>query len=62
MTENIYMPYPMKVEKITWEAPGVRTFMLKFVNDEDQASFSFKAGQFGEYSVYGAGQSTFGIR
>jgi sulfhydrogenase subunit gamma (sulfur reductase) len=61
MTENIYMPYQMKVEKITWEAPGVRTFMLKFVNDEDQASFSFKAGQFGEYSVYGAGESTFCI-
>jgi len=61
MTDNIYMPYLMKVEKITWEAPGVKTFMLKFVNDEDQVNFSFKAGQFGEYSVYGAGESTFCI-
>ncbi len=61
MTDNIYMPYLMKVEKITWEAPGVKTFMLKFVNDEDQNSFNFKAGQFGEYSVYGTGESTFCI-
>jgi sulfhydrogenase subunit gamma (sulfur reductase) len=61
MTDNIYMPYLMKVEKITWEAPGVRTFMLKFVNEEDQDRFDFKAGQFGEYSVYGSGECTFCI-
>lgn len=61
MTENIYMPYLMKVERITWEAPGVKTFMLKFINEEDQNNFNFRAGQFGEYSVYGAGESTFCI-
>jgi len=55
------MPYPMRVEKITNEAPGVRTFKLKFVNPEDADKFDFKAGQFGEYSVYGAGESTFCI-
>ncbi|HWR75265.1 MAG TPA: FAD/NAD(P)-binding protein, partial [Bacteroidales bacterium] len=61
MTDNIYMPYLMKVEKVTFEAPGVKTFMLKFVNEEDQNRFAFKAGQFGEYSVFGAGESTFCI-
>ena len=61
MTDNIYMPYLMKVERITWEAPGVKTFMLRFLNQEDQDKFSFSAGQFGEYSVYGAGESTFCI-
>jgi len=61
MTDNIYMPYLMKVDKITWEAPGVKTFLLKFVNEGDQDNFNFKAGQFGEYSVYGAGESTFCI-
>ncbi|MDP4223227.1 MAG: FAD/NAD(P)-binding protein [Bacteroidota bacterium] len=61
MTDNIYMPYLMKVEKITWEAPGVKTFMLKFISDEDQNNFTFRAGQFGEYSVFGAGESTFCI-
>jgi sulfhydrogenase subunit gamma (sulfur reductase) len=60
-TENIYKPYLMQVEKITNEAPDVRTFRLKFINPEDAASFSFRAGQFGEYSVLGEGESTFCI-
>jgi NAD(P)H-flavin reductase len=51
----------MKIEKITFEAPGVKTFMLRFINEEDQNKFAFKAGQFGEYSVYGVGESTFCI-
>jgi sulfhydrogenase subunit gamma (sulfur reductase) len=59
--KNIYLPYLMKVEKITIEAPGVKTFKLKFVNDEDSNSFNFAAGQFGEYSIFGVGESTFCI-
>jgi NAD(P)H-flavin reductase len=61
MTENIYMPYLMRIEKVTFEAPGVKTFMLKFINEDDQKKFNFSAGQFGEYSVYGIGESTFCI-
>jgi sulfhydrogenase subunit gamma (sulfur reductase) len=61
MMDNLYMPYLMRIEKITHEAPGVKTFMLKFVNEADQEKFSYKAGQFGEYSVYGVGESTFCI-
>jgi NAD(P)H-flavin reductase len=61
MMDNIYMPYLMKIERVTYEAPGVKTFMLKFVNEHDQDKFTFTAGQFGEYSVYGAGESTFCI-
>ncbi len=58
---NIYMPYPMRVEKVTNEAPGVKTFRLNFINAEDAQQFTFKAGQFGEYSVFGTGESTFCI-
>lgn len=61
MNDSIYTPYLMRIEKITSEAPEVKTFVLKFVNEEDQNKFSFKAGQFGEYSVFGAGESTFCI-
>jgi len=61
MTDNLYMPYLMRIEKVTFEAPDVKTFMLKFINEEDEKGFSFKAGQFGEYSVYGVGESTFCI-
>jgi len=59
--ENIYKPYLMVIESITEEAPKVRTFRLKFSNPEDAETFSFKAGQFGEYSVAGEGESTFCI-
>lgn len=58
---NIYMPYPMRIEKIIQEAPGVKTFRLNFINAEDAQQFTFKAGQFGEYSVFGTGESTFCI-
>ena len=59
MKDNIYMPYLMEIENIIEETPDVRTFRLKFKNPEDAASFTFKAGQFGEYSVFGEGESTF---
>ena len=51
----------MRIEKITDEAPGVRTFRLNFVDDADREHFTFSAGQFGEYSVFGEGESTFCI-
>jgi len=60
-TENIYMPYQMKIEKVTQEAPGVKTFKLKFLNETDAEKFSYFTGQFGEYSVFGKGESTFCI-
>ena len=59
--QNIYIPYLMRIEKITREAPGVKTFRLKFENEQDAQIFSFKAGQFGEYSIMGVGESTFCI-
>lgn len=60
-SENVYLPYLMKVESITEEAPLVKTFRLKFSKKEDADNFSFKAGQFAEYSVLGEGESTFCI-
>jgi NAD(P)H-flavin reductase len=58
---NIYLPYLMRIERITPEAPGVRTFRLKFMNEADGDNFNFSTGQFGEYSVMGMGESTFCI-
>ena len=59
--QNMYVPYLMQIESIIEEAPLVKTFRLKFVNDEEAEKFEFKAGQFGEYSVFGEGESTFCI-
>ena len=58
---NIYLPHLMVVEKITREAPGVKTFRLRFKDEEEGRNFHFKAGQFGEYSAFGEGESTFCI-
>lgn len=60
-SENIYLPHLMEVEKITNEAPGVKTFRLKFKDEKEAEEFKFKAGQFGEYSAFGEGESTFCI-
>ena len=58
---NIYLPHLMVIEKITHEAPGVKTFRLRFKDEKEGEAFQFKAGQFGEYSVFGEGESTFCI-
>jgi NAD(P)H-flavin reductase len=60
-TANLYTPYRMKIAKVVEEAPGVRTFRLEFADPAQAERFDFKAGQFGEYSVYGEGESTFCI-
>lgn len=58
---NIYTPYKMRIDKVTFEAPEVKTFRLKFINEEEGEKFTFRTGQFGEYSIYGEGESTFCI-
>jgi NAD(P)H-flavin reductase len=58
---NIYKPYLMRIQKIIDEAPGVKTFRLVFNNEDEGNRFSFKAGQFGEYSVFNEGECTFCI-
>lgn len=61
MNTNNFIPYLMEIEKITNEAPFVKTFKLKFTDLEEAEKFDFKPGQFGEYSVFGEGESTFCI-
>jgi sulfhydrogenase subunit gamma (sulfur reductase) len=61
MGKNEYKPYLMRIAEITEETPDVNTFRLEFTNEEEAGGFSFNAGQFGEYSVFGEGESTFCI-
>ena len=61
MQENIYKPHLMRIEKIVQETPDVVTFQLSFTDKAVAESFSFKAGQFAEYSAFGFGESTFCI-
>jgi len=40
--QNLYLPYLMKIEKVTEEAPFVKTFKLKFQNEEEGKNFKYK--------------------
>ncbi len=55
---NIYQPTLMRIESVCDETPDTRTLRLVFKDPAMAERFSFKAGQFGEYSVLGHGEST----
>ena len=59
--KNIYKPYLATIDEIRDETPDVRTLRLVFQDEELRQGFSFRAGQFAEYSAFGAGESTFCI-
>jgi len=58
---NLYQPHRVRIEEITDETPDTRTFKLAFQDSALRDGFQFAAGQFGEYSVFGEGESTFCI-
>ena len=58
---DILQPLPMRIEKVTVETPDVRTLRLAFADEAQGKAFAFRAGQFGEYSVFGEGECTFCI-
>jgi sulfhydrogenase subunit gamma (sulfur reductase) len=60
-TENVYKPFLMRVLDVRDETPDTRTMKLEFVDENVKKSFTFKAGQFGEYSAFGQGECTFCI-
>ncbi len=58
---NIYLPHLVTIEEIRDEAPDVRSFKLVFKDPKVREGFDFKTGQFGLYSAFGLGESTFCI-
>ena len=58
---NVYQPHAMRIEEIVDETFDTRTFKLSFQDERLRDTFRFSAGQFGEYSVFGEGESTFCI-
>jgi NAD(P)H-flavin reductase len=58
---NLYKPYVMRVSDMRDETADVRTLRLEFTNRAEGSGFSFKAGQFGLYSVFGEGEAAFCI-
>ncbi|KKL14141.1 hypothetical protein LCGC14_2518720, partial [marine sediment metagenome] len=56
-----YTPSKMRIERIVPETSDVKTFRLGFCDERENERFSFRAGQFGLFSVFGAGEATFCI-
>ncbi len=61
MQKNIYMPELMEVLEITQHTADVKSVSIRFRDEERRNHFSFQVGQFGLYSVFGVGESTFNI-
>ena len=59
--KNIYLPYLATVAEVIDETPDVRTLRLVFQDEQVRDNFTFRAGQFAEYSAFGAGEATFCI-
>jgi len=59
---NPYEPSLMRIHGFKDETSDVRTLQLRFVDDDEAAGFAgWKPGQFGQFTVFGAGESVFAL-
>lgn len=61
MTENIYAPHLVTIEKVRDEAEGVKTFTLTFKDQTVGEAFDYRPGQFGEVTVFDVGEAPISI-
>jgi NAD(P)H-flavin reductase len=57
--QNPYIPNSAKIEKITEETSDIKTFKIVFQDEKLRQEFSYRPGQFVEFSVYGIGEAPF---
>jgi NAD(P)H-flavin reductase len=58
---NIYQPDLMEVIEVRRQTIDVKSVSIRFKNEENAKAFSFRVGQFGIFSAFGYGESTFNI-
>ena len=59
---NPYQPSLVRIHDFSDETPDVRTLRLQFVDDAEAGAFAgWKPGQFGQFTVFGAGESVFAL-
>jgi sulfhydrogenase subunit gamma (sulfur reductase) len=59
--DNVYKPDLMTIVGIRRHTSDVKSVKLRFQDPERAESFQFHVGQFGIFSAFGAGESTFNI-
>jgi NAD(P)H-flavin reductase len=58
-SRSAFQPHLVRIGHTRDETHDVRTLRLEFVEPEIGRQFRWEAGQFGEFSVFGAGESVF---
>jgi len=58
---NIYKPDLMEVIDVRQQTADVKSVRIKFADEAKADEFTFRVGQFGIFSVFGAGECTFNI-
>lgn len=61
MSENLYKPDLMEVVQVQRQTPDVKSVRIRFRDPGRARDFSFRVGQFGLFSAFGSGESTFNI-
>ena len=61
MPSNIYQPDLMEVLQVRQQTADVKSVRIRFRDEERARAFSFRVGQFGIFSAFGAGESAFNI-
>ena len=59
--ENIYQPDLMEVIQVRQQTSDVKSVRIRFIDDALAENFTFRVGQFGMFSLFGLGESTFNI-
>ena len=59
--QNLYKPDLMEVVGVRKHTSDVKSISLRFQDAERAHQFTFRVGQFGIFSAFGAGESTFNI-
>lgn len=58
---NIYQPELMEVLDVQQQTADVKSVRIRFRDEARARDFRFRVGQFGMFSVFGVGESTFNI-
>lgn len=61
MIHNIYQPDLMEVIQVRQQTADVKSVRVRFRDEGRAREFSFRVGQFGIFSAFGAGESTFNL-
>lgn len=61
LATNPYLPHLMRIGEAHEETPDVRSLRLDFIDPTVASSLEWQVGQFGQFSIFGVGESVFTI-